>query len=370
MNDLSHWLTTPRWEIFGQHIAPLGIVAFLGFFAAGLLISGLLQSKIVRRLLTKARVDSGQAALVTALLGLLAFFGLTVVGIQMAGLPISWEAPIPGLGLSALVIIRLLLLLALVFWLSSVLKRFFLNRFLVSSGLNRSLQYTIAQIAGYLILLIGVTIVLQNAGINLSALAVLAGAVGVGVGFGLQNIASNFISGIILLIERPVKIGDRIVVGQVEGTVKEIRARSTTVLTNDNIAMIIPNSKLVEDTVTNWTHSDPKTRFRIPIGVAYGSDVAKVEALLLEVAREHPKALTDPSPAVLFEGFGDSSLNFELGVWSEEMSYQPRRFRSDLNFAIERKLRAAGIEIPFPQRDLWIRSAPSAAAVNAPASPS
>jgi small-conductance mechanosensitive channel len=109
--------------------------------------------------------------------------------------------------------------------------------------------------------------------------------------------------------------------------------------------------------VTNWTHSDPKIRFRIPIGVGYASDVDKVRELLLEVAREHPKALADPPPVVFFEGFGDSSLNFELGVWTEEMSYRPRSFRSDLNFAIERKLRAAGIEIPFPQRDVWIRSA-------------
>jgi potassium efflux system protein len=139
------------------------------------------------------------------------------------------------------------------------------------------------------------------------------------------------------------------------------------VLTNDNIAMIVPNAKFIEDTITNWSHGEPKVRFRIPVGVAYGSDVEKVRALLLEVAREHPQALSDPAPLIFFSGFGESSLNFELGVWSEEMSYRPRRFRSDLNFAIERKLREAGIEIPFPQRDVHIRTAPLRASDVSPA---
>ncbi|CAN5697954.1 hypothetical protein BH09VER1_BH09VER1_04870 [soil metagenome] len=359
MNELSHWLSTPQWEMFGHHISPGGILAFVACVVAGFLISRALQSKLMRRLFTRLGVDSSHAAVVTTVLGFLAFIGLAVLGLQAGGVPIAWTVPIPGLSFSVLVLFRLLFLLAFVFWLSSVLKHFFLSHFLSTSGLNRALQYAIAQIVGYVILIIGAALSLQNAGIDLSALAFLAGAIGVGVGFGLQNIASNFISGIILLIERPVEIGDRVEIGDVAGTVTEIRARSTTVLTNDNISMIVPNSKLVEDTVTNWTHSDPKIRFRVPIGVAYGSDVAKVEGVLMEVAREHPKALSDPPPAVFFDGFGDNSLNFELCVWSEEMSYRPRRFRSDLNFAIERKLREAGIEIPFPQRDVWIRSAPA-----------
>ncbi|MDP9277652.1 MAG: mechanosensitive ion channel [Actinomycetota bacterium] len=118
--------------------------------------------------------------------------------------------------------------------------------------------------------------------------------------------------------------------------------------------------ELIEDTITNWSHDDPKVPFRILVGVAYGSDVEKVRALPLEVAREYPQTLADPAPVVCFSGFGESSLDFELGVWSEEMSYRPRCFRSDLNFAIERKLREAGIEIPFPQRDVHIRDAPPA----------
>jgi small-conductance mechanosensitive channel len=270
--------------------------------------------------------------------------------------PIDWDARIPGLGLSAVVLVRLLVLLALVFWLSSRLKRFFFARFLSGSGLDRSLQYTVAQIVGYLVLVVGCAIAVQNAGIDLSALAVFAGALGVGIGIGLQDVTRNFISGIILLIERPIQLGDRIEVDKVAGQVQRIRARSTTVVTNDNIAMIVPNAKFMEDTVTNWSHGDPKVRFRIPVGVAYGSDVELVRETLLSVAREHPAAMKEPRPNVFFDGFGESSLNFELVVWSAEMSYRPRAFRSELNFAIERKLREARIEIPFPQRDLHIRS--------------
>lgn len=359
MDAFHQWFFSVRWEVFGRQITPAGAAAGLAFLAAGLIVSATLQSVVVRRAFTRLGIEANLVALVTALLGLGAFVAGLAAGIHAAGLPVSWEARIPGLGLSVLVLFRLLALLALVFWMSSLLKRFLLRRFLSTSGLNRSLQFTIAQIIGYLALFIGAALTLQNAGIDLSALAVLAGAIGVGIGFGLQNVTRNFISGIILLIERPVEIGDRVEVDGVAGLVTRIRARSTTVLTNDNIAMIIPNSKFVEDIVTNWTHADPKVRFRVPVGVAYGSDVEKVRATLLEVARAHPQALAEPPPAVFFDGFRDGSLDFELAVWSREMSPRPRRFRSDLNFAIERALRQAGIEIPLPQRDLHIRDLPA-----------
>jgi hypothetical protein len=203
------------------------------------------------------------------------------------------------------------------------------SRVLSRSGLDASIQYAIAQIIGYVVITIGFFLALQNTGINLSALTVFAGAVGVGVGLGLQNISSNFISGLILLAERPIKIGDRVEVHTVAGRVTEIRARSTTVVTNDNITLIVPNSVFVEHTVTNWSHGGQKVRFRIPAGVAFGSDLARVKEALLEVARNHPATLSDPEPRVFFESFGDSALNLELVVWSAEMSFRPRRFRSD-----------------------------------------
>ncbi len=356
MDAFQEWFFSAQWDAFGRQIAPAGIVAGLCLLFGGLGLSAVLQSVTVRRAFTRLGIDQNLVALVTALLGFGLAVGGVVGGIQTAGIPIAWDAAIPGLGLSVLALFRLVMLLAAVFWLSSVLKRFVFRRFLSTSGLSRSLQYTVAQIIGYLILFLGAAITLQNIGIDLSALALLAGAIGVGIGFGLQNVTSNFISGIILLIERPVEIGDRVEVGDVAGLVSEIRARSTTVVTNDNIAIIISNSKFVEDTVTNWTHADPKIRFRVPVSVAYGSDVEKVRTLLTEVARAHPHALEEPEPSVFFDGFGESSLDFELAVWSQEMSYRPRRFRSDLNFAIERALREAKIEIPFPQRDLHVRT--------------
>jgi len=141
-------------------------------------------------------------------------------------------------------------------------------------------------------------------------------------------------------------------VAGVAGQVQQIRARSTVILTNDNITMIVPNTKFIDSPVTNWTYGDPRVRFRIPIGVAYGSDLERVRNSLLEVARENSHVLMQPEPTVFLEMFGESSINLELVVWSKEMSYRPRRFRSDLNFAIAQKLREAGIQIPSPQRDL------------------
>ena len=179
---------------------------------------------------------------------------------------------------------------------------------------------------------------------------------GVGFGFGLQNIISNFISGLIILAERPIAIGDRVEIGGVAGQVREISLRSTTVITNDNMAIIVPNADFITQRVTNWSYEDPRVRFRIPFGVAYGTDLPKLRKLMLEVADEHPKALKDPKPELFFVGFGDSSLNFELGVWSGEATISPRRFRSELFFAIEKKLRESGIEIPYPQQDLHVRT--------------
>ncbi len=356
MNDFYQWFYQPQFRLWRHDITPAGVGAFALSLLIGFSLSHFLKSEIIRRALVRFGIDKKFVAVVTATLSLLVFLASFVIGLQVGGVPIDWNARIPGLGLSLLVLFRLLLLLAFVFWGSSYLKRFFFTRFLSDSGLNRALQFSIAQMIGYVFLIGGVVISLQNAGIDLTALAFLAGAIGVGLGFGLQDIARNFVSGIILLFERPIEIGDRVEVGAVAGLVQEIRARSTTVLTNDNISIIVPNAKFIEDTVTNWSLGDPKVRFRIPVGVAYGSDTEKVRQLLLAVADQHPKALKDPAPNVFFVGFGDSSLNFELGVWTAEMTFRPLPFRSDLNFAIERALREGGIQIPFPQRDLHIRS--------------
>jgi small-conductance mechanosensitive channel len=346
----------PLFYVGEHYVSFFGLVAFAGLFGAGLLIARALQSEVVRRFFARFKLDTNFTAIVTTILSLSALVFFLVNAINAAGIPLLWSAPLAGVNLSLIQIFLLIALLIAVFWISSRTKRFLFNRFLVKSGLDRALQYAIAQIVSNLVLVIGIFIVLENTGIHLGALTVFAGAVGVGVGFGLQNIASNFISGLVILAERPITIGDRVEVAGVVGQVQQIRARSTVILTNDNIAMIVPNSKFIDSPVTNWTYSDPRVRFRVPIGVAYGSDVNKVREALIAAGRSNSHVLEDPAPSVFLNKFGESSIDFELVVWSSEMSHRPSRFKSDLNFAIEEKLREAGIEIPFPQRDLHIRS--------------
>ena len=346
----------PLFQVGGHYVTFLGLIAFVSLFAAGLIIARMLQSDFVRRFFSRFKIDTNFVAIVTTILSLAALVFFTISAINAAGIPLAWNAPLPAVSLSLVQIFLLIALLIAVFWISSRTKRFLFNRFLVNSGLDRALQYAIAQIISNVVLVVGVLIVLENTGIHLGALAVFAGAVGVGVGFGLQNIASNFISGLVILAERPITIGDRVEVAGITGQVQQIRARSTVIRTNDNITMIVPNTKFIDSPVTNWTYGDPRVRFRIPVGVAYGSDIAKVREALLAAGRENPNTLKDPAPSVFLEKFGDNSIEFELVVWSSEMSARPSRYRSDLNFAIEQKFREAGIELPFPQRDLHIRS--------------
>ncbi len=341
----------------GDHyVTILGLIAFAGFFAAGLLIARFLQSQIVRRFFSRFKIDANLIAIVTTTLSLAAIVFFTVTAINAAGIPLAWNAALPAIKLSLVQIFLLVALLIAVFWISSRTKRFLFNRLLAQSGLDRALQYAIAQIIANVVLVVGIFIVLENTGIHLGALAVFAGAVGVGVGFGLQNIASNFISGLVILAERPITIGDRVEVAGIAGQVEHIRARSTVIRTNDNIMMIVPNTKFIDSPVTNWTYGDRRVRFRIAVGVAYGSDVNKVRDALLAVAHENPHTLKEPAPSVFLKQFGDSSIDFQLMVWSSEMSARPSRYRSDINFAIAAKFREAGIEMPFPQRDLHIRS--------------
>src|SRR3954454_6350184 len=289
----------------GEHyVSFLGVLAFVGLVAAGLLLARGLQSELVRRFLARFRLDTNFIAIVTTILSATALVFFAVNAVNAAGIPLLWTAPLPGISLSLLQVFLLVTLLVSVFWISSKTKRFLFNRYLVRSGLDRSLQYAIAQIISNLVLVIGIFIVLENAGIHLGALAVFAGAVGVGVGFGLQNIVSNFISGLVILAERPITIGDRVEVAGVAGQVQQIRARSTVVLTNDNIAMIVPNSKFIDSPVTNWTYGDPRVRFRVSIGVAYGSDLNKVQEALIAAGRTNVHVLDDPAPSVFLTKFG------------------------------------------------------------------
>src|ERR1700674_4941410 len=311
-------LERPLFYVAGNYVSFLGLIAFSALFGAGLLVARALQSEIVRRFFARFKLDTNFIAIVTTILSLSALVFFTVNAINAAGIPLLWTAPVPSVTLSLVQIFLLIGLLIAVFWFSSRTKRFLFNRVLVKSGLDRALQYAIAQIVSNLVLVVGIFIVLENTGIHLGALAVFAGAVGVGVGFGLQNIASNFISGLVIFAERPITIGDRVEVAGVTGQVELIRARSTGIRTNDNIAMIVPNTNFIDSPVTNWTYGDPRVRFRLPVGVAYGSDVNKVREVLIAAAREHPATLSEPAPNAYLKQFGESAIDFELVVWSRE----------------------------------------------------
>lgn len=254
------------------------------------------------------------------------------------------------------VLVYLVGAILVVTYLSGVIKRVLINRVLKHRVADVGVRQAIGTIVRYVILLIGFAIIIQTAGIDLSALTIILGALGVGIGFGLQNITDNFISGIIILFERPIKVGDRVQVGAITGNVVRISPRATTVITNDNISVIIPNSQFISSNVINWSHTDRNVRIHVPVGVSYGSDVEQVRAVLLEVAGKHPGVLSAPKAEVLFRGFGDSSLDFELLVWTQSFTDRPAFLQSELNFRIRARFQEAGIEVPFPQRDLHIKS--------------
>ncbi|NHB69353.1 mechanosensitive ion channel family protein [Perlabentimonas gracilis] len=246
----------------------------------------------------------------------------------------------------------------LIIFLSKLLSRLVVERLLRRYGTEKGVSHAIGTIFRYIFVFIGLIVVIQSTGIDLSALTVLAGALGVGIGFGLQNVTNNFISGIIILFERPIKVGDRVELPELDnltGDVVNISARSTTINTNDNITIVVPNSKFVSDTVINWSYNDANVRFNIPVGVSYKEDPEVIRRILVDVAKAHPGVLINPPPDVLFDEYGDSSLNFLLRIYTNEYSRTPRVLKSDLYYAIFKKFKEKGIEIPFPQRDVYIK---------------
>lgn len=244
----------------------------------------------------------------------------------------------------------------LLFFISSRARRLLTKKILAKANFEIGLRETIGSATRLTIIIIGSIIIIQSAGIDLSALSLLAGALGVGIGFGLQNITDNSISGLIILFEKPIKVGDRIEVGDVNGDVLSISVRATTILTNDNISIIVPNSEFISKQVINWSHNDRNIRFRIPVGVSYNEDPEKIKMILLSVANDNPDVLKRPEPQVIFDGYGDSSLDFSLAVWTSSYIARPRILKSNLYFEIFKRFKVAGVEIPFPQRDIHIRS--------------
>ena len=269
------------------------------------------------------------------------------------------EEPIVSFGeikITPAILLTATLIILIAYGISRLLQRMLRRKVFEQIHLHKGSQSAICRLLHIIIMCLGVFIAIQHTGINLTALAAVSAVLLVGIGLGLQTITHNFISGLIMLFERPVQEGDYVEVNGVQGTVQAVNAYSTKVETLDRMTIIVPNSKFLSENVTNWSFQDSKVRIHATVGVSYGADVELVAETLLEVGRAHPEILSDPQPQMQFLGFGDSSLNFDLLVWIDDPTRQYFVI-SDLNFAIVRAFRERDITIPFPQRDLHVRSA-------------
>lgn len=326
--------TQTRKGLFSRHLGLSGSGAERLRFWLTLILDGILAVAVALVLVNIAGVPRSAISI---------YLHDFMRGFEIGGVAIS-----PGAILTALIIFFLTLLV--VRFLRRVLDERFLPRLKIDSGVRHSISAAASYTGFALAVIVGIAAL----GLDLSNLAIIAGALSVGIGFGLQNVVNNFVSGVLLLIERPVKVGDWIVVGSYEGTVKRISVRSTDIETFDRAEVIVPNSELISSPVVNWTHTTRLARAVLPVGVAYGSDTQKVHDLLLQVAQEHDDVVDYPAPYVLFRNFGDSALEFELRCYVRDTDYF-LKVKSDLNFTIDQRFREAGVEIPFPQRDLHIK---------------
>ncbi len=247
-----------------------------------------------------------------------------------------------------------LLIFGVVILLTRAGQRGLAERILPQTQIDTGLQHSLSAGFGYIGVVIAIMLAVSAIGLDLTNIALIAGALSVGIGFGLQNIVNNFVSGLTLLVERPIKVGDWVVVGDQQGIVKRIQVRATEIETFQRTSVIVPNSAFLQEPVINRTHKDSFGRIEVPVGVAYGSDTAKVEQILLDVAKQNPKVASWPEPFVLFQNFGDSSLDFELRCYCPNV-FDTFRAGSELRFAIDRGFRRKGIEIPFPQRDVHLK---------------
>lgn len=226
-------------------------------------------------------------------------------------------------------------------------------KILSRTELERGVKDSFARVSKYITLFVGLMISLSALGFNLNSIAAISAVLGVGIGFGLQNITQNFISGLIILFERPIKVGDLVEVNGVSGRVIEINFRSTLIYTRDDVAIIVPNSQFIAEQVVNESFSGEKIRLHLSVGVAYGTDVELVRKILLDIAERNEYVLSLPAPTVIFEDFADSSLNFKLRFWANEL-WTTEDIQSDLRFEIDKKFKENKIVIPFPQRDVWL----------------
>ncbi len=226
------------------------------------------------------------------------------------------------------------------------------NRLLRRTNLSTGIRYALGRFTGYTVFFLGAVVALQTLGVNATTLAAFGAALGVGIGFGLQDLVKNFVAGLVILIERPFQVGDRIELDKNAAEVTEIRARATVLRTNDDVHLVVPNSKLTSETVVNRSYKSQLYRCRVPVGVSTGSDPRVVERALLEAAAACDAVLPDPKPDVRFRAFGESALEFQLLCWTDKMLHRPGKLISDLNFEIHAALERHGVGLASPQTEV------------------
>lgn len=358
--DIIGWSTITEWYAAWREYRYFNEINFLIFIPLFFLLRSMLLRKL-KGFLDSSIGENGENELHPFLLSLInwgTFYAIVIYAIiyfkDTLWLSETWfhigETPVTTL---TFIIPAIIISLSVKF--SNLISRFLLHRVYKQYEIDTGTQYTFSRLLHYAIIIISVLVALPVIGFDLSVLTVFAGVAGIGIGFGMRNIASNFISGLIILFERPIKVGDRIKLGDLHCDVEQITIRSTVVRTRNNEHIIIPNSQFIENQVMNWSYGDPKIRQQINIGVAYGSNVMLLERLLLQAAREHEDVMKEPPPRVDFLNFGESSLDFRLLYWIPHPVLRTR-VKSALNFRINDLLREHGVEIPFPQRDLHLRS--------------
>jgi small-conductance mechanosensitive channel len=261
-----------------------------------------------------------------------------------------------GLRISALTVVQAMLALAVLLWLATLASRLFERRITTLPNLTPSLQVLFTKIFKIVLVVIAILAALRTVGIDVTAFAVFTGAVGLGIGFGLQKAVSNFISGIAILLDKSVKPGDVISVGDTFGWVQSLGARYVSVLTRDGKEYLIPNEDLITQQVINWSYSTNQVRLHVPLAISYLSDPHKAIALCIEAAHQTRRVLENPAPVCLLKGFADSAIDLELRFWINDPKYGVSNVRSDVLLRVWDKFRTEGIEIPFPQRDLHLKA--------------